>query len=84
MPKLYFRYGTMNSSKTTSLLTTAYNYTSLKRRIILIKPSIDIRSGYDKITSRCGITNKADIILGPLDNIEISPSSIDEYILYSY
>ena len=76
MPKLYFRYGTMNSSKTTSLLTTAHNYISLKRHVILIKPSIDTRSEYDKITSRCGLTNKVDIILGPLDNISIPSSSI--------
>ena len=39
MPKLYFRYGTMNSSKTMNLLMVAHNYDTQNKRVILIKPA---------------------------------------------
>lgn len=71
MHKLYFRYGTMNSSKTTSLLTTAYNYTSLGRRAVIIKPSIDTRSGPTNVASRCGLSRPADVVVGPDDTLVI-------------
>ncbi len=61
--KLYFRYGTMNSSKTANLLMVAYNYISQNKKILLIKPDIDTRFGMDKIKSRTGLENKANILL---------------------
>ena len=42
--KLYFRYGCMNSSKSLNLLATAHNYKSQGKDVLLIKPSLDIRS----------------------------------------
>jgi thymidine kinase len=62
MPKLYFRYGAMNSSKTANLLMVAYNYRSQGKSVILIKPNIDNRVNILDISSRMGINMKADII----------------------
>jgi thymidine kinase len=59
----------MNSSKTTSLLTIAHNYTSLGRRVVVIKPAIDTRSV--TVTSRCGLSREADLIVPPDGDISI-------------
>ena len=50
MAKLYFRYGAMNSGKTTALLQTAHNYEEQGMKIIIIKPMIDTK-GEDKIVT---------------------------------
>ena len=63
MPKLYFRYGAMNSSKTANLLMVAHNYRSQGKNVILIKPNIDNRVDVLQITSRMGISMKADIVV---------------------
>ena len=63
MPKLYFRYGTMNSSKTMNLLMVAHNYDSQNKKVILIKPAIDIRFGIENIQSRAGAHRNADIVV---------------------
>ena len=70
MTKLYFRYGTMNSSKTANLLMVAHNYISQNRKVLLIKPQCDTRWGEDDkthnlISSRVGTSMKADIVLAP-------------------
>ena len=44
MSKLYFRYGAMNCGKTTSLLQVAYNYEERGMKILLIKPTVDIKN----------------------------------------
>ena len=41
MSKLYFRYGAMNSGKSTHLMQVAHNYEERGMRVILIKPSTD-------------------------------------------
>ena len=68
MAKLYFKYGSMNSGKTTMLLQTAYNYEEQGMKVIVAKPSIDIK-GNDKVVARIGIERKVDIILNDDDNI---------------
>lgn len=65
MPKLYFRYGTMNSSKTANLLMVAWNYTSQNRKVLLVKPLVDIRFGKDMISSRAINGVKADLVMEP-------------------
>lgn len=67
MPKLYFRYGTMMSSKSANLLMVAHNYKLQGKNILLIKPSVDTRSEGDLIESRCGLSQHADIVLSPED-----------------
>lgn len=69
MPKLYFRYGTMNSSKTANLLMVAHNYKSQGKKVILIKPKIDTRFGLNIIQSRAGFEENCDILLDKNDNL---------------
>ena len=66
MAKLYFRYGAMNSGKTTMLLQTAHNYEEQGMKIIIIKPMIDTK-GEDKVVSRLGIERTVDIRLAEKD-----------------
>lgn len=63
MPKLYFRYGAMNSSKTANLLMVAHNYQILGKKILLMKPQIDCRVSQDSIHSRIGLEKKVDILI---------------------
>lgn len=52
MAKLYFKHGTMNSSKSAQLIMTAHNYMSQGKDIIVLKPSRDTRWEQDKVVSR--------------------------------
>ena len=61
MSKLYFRYGAMNSGKSTHLMQVAHNYEERGMRVILIKPSTDKKGG-DKLVSRLGVERKVDIL----------------------
>jgi thymidine kinase len=65
MTKLYFKYGTMNSSKTANLLMLAHNYKSKGKKVFLIKPAIDNRFGNNTINSRAVKNMKADLLLEP-------------------
>ncbi|TDN45772.1 thymidine kinase [Curtobacterium flaccumfaciens] len=64
MAKLYFRYGAMNSGKSTGLLQAAYNYEERGHRVLLAKPSVDTK-GDREIVSRLGVTRTVDIVFGP-------------------
>jgi thymidine kinase len=66
--KLYFRYGAMNSGKSTSLLQAAYNYEERGQHVLLAKPEIDTK-GADEISSRLGVTRKVDFLVGPDDDL---------------
>lgn len=59
MAKLYYKYGTMNSSKTANLLMTAHNYESQGRRILCLKPSIDTRWGENQTDKTGNIKSRA-------------------------
>ena len=58
MSQLYFNYGVMGSSKTANALMVHFNYKTLGKNAILVKPSIDKRDGEHTIKSRVGIQNK--------------------------
>lgn len=62
MAKLYFRYGAMNSGKSTALLQTAFNYEERGQAVALLKPRIDTK-GAESISSRLGMDRKVDILL---------------------
>ncbi|MGG7307885.1 thymidine kinase [Curtobacterium sp. AB451] len=64
MAKLYFRYGAMNSGKSTGLLQAAYNYEERGHRVMLAKPSVDTK-GDREIVSRLGVTRTVDIVFSP-------------------
>ena len=59
MAKLYFRYGAMNSGKTTAMLQVAHNYEEKGMKVLLLKPSIDTK-GDNKVVSRLGIDREVD------------------------
>ncbi|MCR2791843.1 thymidine kinase [Microbacterium sp. zg.Y625] len=64
MAKLYFRYGAMNSGKSTALLQAAYNYEERGQRVLLAKPEIDTK-GAGEIASRLGMTRPVDFLIAP-------------------
>jgi thymidine kinase len=66
--KLYFRYGAMNSGKSTALLQAAYNYEERGQRVLLAKPGVDTK-GDDAIVSRLGVTRAADVTFAPDDEV---------------
>ncbi|CAN5368998.1 thymidine kinase [soil metagenome] len=68
MAKLYFRYGAMNSGKSTAMLQAAYNYEERGHRVLLAKPSVDTR-GDTSIVSRLGVTRAADFLITPSDDV---------------
>lgn len=68
MAKLYFRYGAMNSGKTTSLLQVAHNYEEKGMKVLLLKPSIDTK-GDENVVSRLGLERKVDFLISDDDDI---------------
>lgn len=68
MAKLHFKYGAMNSGKTTILIQTAYNYEERGQNVILLKPSIDTK-GDKKIVSRIGAEREVDYLISKEDKI---------------
>ena len=52
MAKLYFRHGTVGSAKTLNLLAVAHNYRQQGKKVLLVKPEMDIRFGRESIKSR--------------------------------
>jgi thymidine kinase len=66
--KLYFRYGAMNSGKSTALLQAAYNYEERGQRVLLAKPAIDSR-GDNAIVSRLGASRQVDFTIAPDEDI---------------
>jgi len=68
MAKLYFRYGAMNSGKSTALLQAAHNYEERGQRVILAKPMIDTK-GDRTIVSRLGVTREVDVVIGPATDV---------------
>lgn len=68
MAKLYFRYGAMNSGKSTAVLQVAHNYEERGMNVLLIKPAADTK-GNDQVVSRLGATRKVDILATPDINL---------------
>jgi thymidine kinase len=60
--KLYFRYGAMNSGKSTGLLQAAFNYEERGQRVLLAKPATDTK-GAREIVSRLGVTREVDFLV---------------------
>ncbi|MGL5245130.1 MAG: thymidine kinase [Sarcina sp.] len=68
MSKLYFRYGAMNSGKSTHLMQVAYNYEERGMKAFIIKPATDKKGG-TKIVSRLGVHREVDLLIEKEDNI---------------
>lgn len=68
MSKLYFRYGAMNSGKSTHLMQVAYNYEERGMEVVILKPATDTKGG-DRLYSRLGVNRNVDMIIEKKDNI---------------
>jgi thymidine kinase len=68
MSKLYFRYGAMNSGKSTALLQAAFNYEERSQHVLLAKPAIDSK-GDRSIVSRLGVSRNVDFLVEPTANL---------------
>ena len=68
MSKLYFRYGAMNSGKSTHLMQVAYNYEERGMNVVIMKPKVDSKGG-EKLVSRLGVARKVDLLISENDNI---------------
>ena len=68
MAKLYFRYGAMNSGKSTALMQVAHNYEERGMRVFVLKPRIDSKGG-DQLLSRLGISRKVDHLISASDDV---------------
>ena len=64
MAKLYFRYGAMNSGKSTALMQVAFNYEERGMRVFILKPSIDTKGG-ECLLSRLGVSRPVDKAVTP-------------------
>ena len=62
MAKLYFRYGTMDSSKTANALMVRYNYMERGKKVLLLKPKIENRDGEKIIRSRIGLEAECEYV----------------------
>lgn len=63
MAKLYFRYGAMNSGKSTALIQVAHNYEERGQRVLIVKPGTDTKS--PAVLSRIGVDREVDLVAGP-------------------
>lgn len=68
MAKLYFRYGAMNSGKSTALLQAAFNYEERNQRVLLAKAQVDTK-GDSHVVSRLGISREVDLLIAPHDHL---------------
>lgn len=66
--KLYFRYGAMNSGKSTALLQAAHNYEERDQFVSLAKPGLDTK-GMNRIVSRLGVEREVDFMIGEDDSV---------------
>lgn len=68
MAKLYYKYGTMGSAKSSLLLMTAHSFDERGIQFLCLKPTIDTRDGTDVIVSRIGIKREC-VGIEPTDNL---------------
>jgi len=68
MAKLYFKYGAMNSGKSTLIIQAAHNYEENGMKVALFKPKRDTK-GEDMIVSRIGVSRMVDGLISEEENI---------------
>lgn len=61
MAQLYFYYSAMNAGKSTSMLQSAYNYEERGMHTLVMTAALDDRYQVGEVTSRIGLTAKADL-----------------------
>ncbi|WP_294154421.1 thymidine kinase [uncultured Clostridium sp.] len=76
MSKLYFRYGAMNSGKSTHLMQVAHNYEERGMEVLIVKPKVDTKGG-DTLVSRLGVNRHVDLLVSEESDLF---SIIKEYL----
>ena len=73
MPKLYFKYGTMGSSKSAQALMCQFNYEQKGMKVLLVKPELDTRDDDEErmVRSRIGLVAKCKTISREQSFIEL-------------
>ena len=71
MAKLYFRYGAMNSGKSTALMQVAHNYEEQGMRVLILKPKVDTKGSGD-LVSRLGVRRPADLLIPPETHVFVA------------
>lgn len=80
MSKLYFRYGAMNSGKTTLLLQVAHNYEERGMKVIILKPGIDTK-GDKNIVTRIGLQREVDHVISNDEKLSNYLNEIDNDVV---
>lgn len=81
MTKLYFRYGVVSSAKTLGLLAIAHTYEAQGKKVVVMKPRLDIRFGQHSISSRAGLSRTADVLVSDDDILHIDDFINNDVIL---
>lgn len=71
MAKLYYYYSAMNAGKSTTLLQSAYNYQERGMNTLLLTAALDDRYHQGSITSRIGISAKAELFSADTELFEL-------------
>ncbi len=83
MYKLYFKYGTMSSSKSAQALMCKFNYEQKGIKVLLLKPSLDDRDDADgrKVRSRIGLVANCETFTEKdnLQNVFIEKNQSENY-----
>ena len=79
MAKLYFRYGAMNSGKSTALMQVAHNYEEQGMRVLILKPKVDTKGSGD-LVSRLGVRRPADLLVLDEATAGLDPIVRDEVL----
>lgn len=67
--KMYFYYGVMGSSKTATALMKKFSFEEKNRKVVLVKPSVDVRDGKTIVKSRIGLACEA-VTVSPKEKIK--------------
>lgn len=76
MAKLHFRYAAMNAGKSTALLQVAHNYESLGKRMLIVKPAVDLKGG-DRIVARLGVERPVDFLWADGEELPVEGGELD-------
>lgn len=69
MASLYFKYGTMNSGKTTQLIQANFNYLERGMRTIVFTPQVDNRYGDGVVGARIGLKVENAVVVRPMTDL---------------
>jgi len=81
MSRLYFKYGTMGSSKSAQALMAKFNYEQKGMKVLLLKPSLDDRGDSGKkhyVRSRIGLKSECNIFTPSTSIISLYEKMVEE------